>query len=1199
MRGWMSLLCVLAVVPALAHGDGGTLPYSTYAEDQLYAHISPTMGEGFAQNQPSVVNGYLLLAGNAHFEIWDIADPFAPVQLSTFESEHDISEAESHQVATRKTADGRWQVATISGVGIDLWDVTDPEAPALLAAVPLEGIDYGDNSEAVWGVAWQGDTVWVGGTNTGLHVLDVSEVTAPQLITRVPISEFGDISAGPLWALGDLLIVTTPKDRGGIVTFDISEPSSPAVLDFEVTEDSYIGGFYRGQLHQLSPLRTWEVLEDPTDIRLLGSVETPTTEYIAFGDGRAFVGRLRPNPGVLEVGLDDPTVYDEIAYFEGRRDDIAQVYFTDDQFTMPIGNLVVLGDDETRYGAILVVRDLLPDSEPPRVSAIRPRDGATGVSVTARVGVSLTDQVDLRSVTPETLIVRPVLGGEPVSGDWDLTHTVLGFSPHQPLSENTAYEVVLPAGGVSDLSGNGLAAEARAVFTTGTGELPPSCGVTTDGPVVVGQQATLTADDAAGVRWSWDFGDGVSTAQIGEASVTHAWSDPGRWSVTLTVHGKTGARSCTGVQVVHRPLLDTAPAVAGPIAVDEAEGRAFVVNPDAGTLTAVDVDAGAVLWEVGVGKEPTSVAQAGDILAVALRGEDALVFLDANGVVSGRTELGWGASPWAVALRDGFAWVTLEGASAVVAVALEDGQVRERVDLPPDPDGRPLRPRGLAVHPDGRVFVSRFLSAADEGEVLILRQGVTQGLPLAIDPGPDEDDSGRGVPNLLAHLALSPDGERLAVPSTKANVGRGLARDGEPLNPQNTVRAIVSFMDLDGTGAERMDLRQDLDDHDSPWAATWSPSGDLLFVVSRGTNRVDVLDVDGRRQLAGFATGLAPTGVALLGTMLLVHDSLDRTLTMLDVTGLLAGTDAAAERLGVVSLVADDGLDPTLLRGKQIFTNASTRQMSQDGYLSCATCHPDGGSDERVWDFTDRGEGLRNTIDLRGRGGVEHGAIHWSGNFDEIQDFENDIRAHFGGSGFMATEDFMAGRSTPLGEPKAGVSPDLDALAAYVASLREYPRSPFREADGSLTEDGNAGRRIFERLDCVECHSGEHLTDSALGVRHDVGTLTGTSGGRLGGELDGIDTPTLHGLHASAPYLHDGSAPTLEATLRIEGHGDAQKLDRRQMEQLVSYLLQLDGSRDEPTSGCACHVIQEEPGLAWVIGPLALGAGLRRRRSAE
>ena len=189
--------------------------------------------------------------------------------------------------------------------------------------------------------------------------------------------------------------------------------------------------------------------------------------------------------------------------------------------------------------------------------------------------------------------------------------------------------------------------------------------------------------------------------------------------------------------------------------------------------------------------------------------------------------------------------------------------------------------------------------------------------------------------------------------------------------------------------------------------------------------------------------------------------------------------------------------------------------------------------------------------------------MHWSGNFDEIQDFEGDIRHAQGGLGFMTNEDYESGtRSSSLGDPKAGLSPELDAIAAYVASLETIPRSPYRNPDGTLTDDAVAGREIFLRLGCDSCHAGDDFTDSAEGLLHDVGTLTPLSGSRLGDELPGIDTPTLLGVWQTAPYLHDGSAPTLRDVLTTrnpEGkHGDTSDLTEEELDQLVAYLLQID-----------------------------------------
>lgn len=220
------------------------------------------------------------------------------------------------------------------------------------------------------------------------------------------------------------------------------------------------------------------------------------------------------------------------------------------------------------------------------------------------------------------------------------------------------------------------------------------------------------------------------------------------------------------------------------------------------------------------------------------------------------------------------------------------------------------------------------------------------------------------------------------------------------------------------------------------------------------------------------------------------------------------------------------------------------------------------GHDGRTWDFTDRGEGLRNTTDLRGRAGTGHGRVHWSANFDEIQDFENDIRTHFGGLGFLSDQDF-ATTQDPLGSPKAGLSQELDDLKAYVESLQRAPDSPHRQADGTMTSLAEQGELVFRRLDCASCHAGQAFTDSTLNASrlHDVGTLTPGSGQRLGaGALAGVDAPTLRGLWDSAPYFHDGSAATLQAVLErsTDAHGGMKDITPSEKEQLIAYLLQLD-----------------------------------------
>jgi cytochrome c peroxidase len=294
------------------------------------------------------------------------------------------------------------------------------------------------------------------------------------------------------------------------------------------------------------------------------------------------------------------------------------------------------------------------------------------------------------------------------------------------------------------------------------------------------------------------------------------------------------------------------------------------------------------------------------------------------------------------------------------------------------------------------------------------------------------------------------------------------------------------------------------------------------------------VDAHGGWEIFRINTGRAPQGLALSvdGRTLYVNNFMDRTVSVFDVSALLAEGIANVPLVATMPAVGADKLSAQVLKGKQFFYDAKDPRLARDAYVSCASCHNDGGHDGRVWDLTGFGEGLRNTTRLRGRAGAQ-GFLHWSGNFDEVQDFEGQIRSLAGGAGLMTNAQFGTGtRSEPLGDKKAGVSGDLDALAAYVASLSAFPSSPLRAAGGGLTTAGSAGRTVFIAKNCASCHGGTAFTNSASSNPQDIGTITPASGNRLGGPLTGIDIPTLRDVWATAPYLHNGSAATIENAIQ-------------------------------------------------------------------
>ena len=111
-----------------------------------------------------------------------------------------------------------------------------------------------------------------------------------------------------------------------------------------------------------------------------------------------------------------------------------------------------------------------------------------------------------------------------------------------------------------------------------------------------------------------------------------------------------------------------------------------------------------------------------------------------------------------------------------------------------------------------------------------------------------------------------------------------------------------------------------------------------------------------------------------------------------------------------------------------------------------------------------------------------------------------------------------------------------------------------------MTSDALLGEQVFRTQNCAACHSGINFTDSALGISHNIGTLRPGSGQRLGAPLAGLDAPSLRGVWATAPYLHNGGAATLGDA--VSAHSGL-SISATDLARLVAYLQQID---DAPAS---------------------------------
>jgi cytochrome c peroxidase len=100
-----------------------------------------------------------------------------------------------------------------------------------------------------------------------------------------------------------------------------------------------------------------------------------------------------------------------------------------------------------------------------------------------------------------------------------------------------------------------------------------------------------------------------------------------------------------------------------------------------------------------------------------------------------------------------------------------------------------------------------------------------------------------------------------------------------------------------------------------------------------------------------------------------------------------------------------------------------------------------------------------------------------------------------------------------------------------------------------VREADKFGNPIVETNRCVYCHSGLKGTNQKS---FDVGTKKMTDNSGL------LDTPQLTNIAITAPYLHDGSAPTLEQIWTVfnpqDKHGRTNDLTKDELNDLIEYL---------------------------------------------
>jgi YVTN family beta-propeller protein len=337
-----------------------------------------------------------------------------------------------------------------------------------------------------------------------------------------------------------------------------------------------------------------------------------------------------------------------------------------------------------------------------------------------------------------------------------------------------------------------------------------------------------------------------------------------------------------------------------------------------------------------------------------------------------------------------------------------------------------------------------------------------------------------------------------------------------------------------------------------PFGVAIAPDKSRIYVTHGGSDCVTVIDTkkllayihghpepfaedlsaSGHYVVARVVVGRNPRGLVLSsdGARLYVANRLDDSISVIS---------TRENRVTQTIQLAGPKAVSALRRGEQAFYTA---KYAFQGQFGCVNCHIDSTFDGLRWDLEPDGFG-KDIVDNR-----------------LIEDL-------------VGTEPFKWNGGNPTLGMECGPrtekyfyrsqSFDDRTLADLVLYIRSLPSRPnrFRAANGELTPAQERGRVLFNRVAdklgqpipeanrCAYCHSGPKGTSQKS---FDVGTGKAVDNSPL------FDTPQLMSVALTAPYLHDGSARSLEEIWTVynphDRHGRTNDLTKDELNDLIEYL---------------------------------------------
>lgn len=249
-----------------------------------------------------------------------------------------------------------------------------------------------------------------------------------------------------------------------------------------------------------------------------------------------------------------------------------------------------------------------------------------------------------------------------------------------------------------------------------------------------------------------------------------------------------------------------------------------------------------------------------------------------------------------------------------------------------------------------------------------------------------------------------------------------------------------------------------------------------------------------------------------------------------------------------------------LALGRRLFHDT---KLSQDGSLSCASCHDvnkGAGHDGRATAVGINGQiGSRNTPTVYNA--AYQARLFWDGRAASLEEqalgpILNPIEMGLASldlaeQRLAADPSYGPAFAAAFGSPGITAPRVAQALAAFERSLvtNDAPYDRFVAGDAQALSPGQQrGMWLFQDLGCAACHSGPNFSGASLvGPKNPFavlrtsrlpadqrGTLNLDKGRAAPAAAEGVwRVPSLRNVALTAPYFHNGSVASLEQAVRI------------------------------------------------------------------